>query len=216
MIEPLRPTRAKNVPTTEARIDMPPMREREQLEVEARERLRGEQHHRDRGDGVGLEQVGRHARAVADVVADVVGDHGRVARVVLGDPGLDLPDEVGADVGGLGVDAAAEPREDGDQRATEGEADEVVDRRARASCRASRSGPSSSRRRRAGPRPTTSMPVTEPARKATLSAGLRPLLGGLGGADVRAHGDVHADEAGGGRQHAPIRKPTAVPQPSLL
>jgi hypothetical protein len=46
--------------------------------------------------------------AVADVVADVVGDHGRVARVVLGDPRLDLPDEVGADVGGLREDAAAE------------------------------------------------------------------------------------------------------------
>ena len=50
-------------------------------------------------DGVGLEQVGGHAGAVADVVADVVGDHGRVARVVLGDARLDLADEVGADVG---------------------------------------------------------------------------------------------------------------------
>ena len=58
-----------------------------------------EQHHGDRGDRVGLEQVGRHAGAVADVVAHVVGDHGRVARVVLGDAGLDLADDVGADVG---------------------------------------------------------------------------------------------------------------------
>ena len=81
------------------------------------------------GDRVGLEQVGRHAGAVADVVADVVGDHGRVARVVLGDARLDLADEVGADVGGLRVDAAAEPGEDRDQRAAEGEADQVVDRR---------------------------------------------------------------------------------------
>ena len=126
-------------------------REREQLEVEAREGLRGEQHHGHRGDGVGLEQVGRHAGAVADVVAHVVGDHGRVARVVLGDPGLDLADEVGADVGGLRVDAAAETREDRDQRAAEREPDEVVDRRARACARASRSAPSSSRRRRGGP-----------------------------------------------------------------
>ena len=86
-----------------------------------------EQHHRDRGDGVGLEQVGRHAGAVADVVADVVGDHGGVARVVLGDPGLDLADQVRADVGGLGEDAAAEAGEDGDQRAAEAEADQGVD-----------------------------------------------------------------------------------------
>ena len=39
--------------------------------------------------------------------------------------GFDLADEVCADVGGLRVDAAAEPREDGDQRASEGKTDEV-------------------------------------------------------------------------------------------
>ncbi len=86
-----------------------------------------EQHHRDGRHGVGLEEVSRHAGAVADVVADVVGDHGGVARVVLGDTGLDLADEVGADVGRLGEDAAAESGEDRDQRATEAEADERVD-----------------------------------------------------------------------------------------
>ena len=76
--------------------------------------------------------------AVADVVADVVGDHGRVPRVVLRDARLDLPDEVGTDVGGLREDAAAEPGEDRDERAAEGEPDQVVDRRLRACSRASR------------------------------------------------------------------------------
>src|SRR3546814_14827763 len=38
-----------------------------------------------------------------------------------------LADEVGADVGGLGEDAAAEAREDRDQRSAEGERDERVD-----------------------------------------------------------------------------------------
>ena len=109
----------------------PAERQRVQPQLAARER-RAEQHDRDRGDGVRLEQVGRHAGAVADVVADVVGDHGRVARVVLGDPRLDLPDQVGADVGGLREDAAAETREHRDQRAAECEADEVVDRGSRA------------------------------------------------------------------------------------
>ena len=42
---------------------------------------------------------------------DVVGDGGGVARVVLGDALLDLADQVGADVGGLGEDAAADPHE---------------------------------------------------------------------------------------------------------
>ena len=67
----------------------------------------GEQHRRDDRDGVGLEQVGRHAGAVADIVADIVGDDGGIARIVLGNAGLDLADEVGADIGALGEDAAA-------------------------------------------------------------------------------------------------------------
>ena len=77
----------------------------------------GDQHH-----GVGLEQVGGHAGAVADVVADVVRDRGGVARVVLRDALLDLADEVRADVGGLGEDAAADPHEHRQQRRAEAEA----------------------------------------------------------------------------------------------
>ena len=76
----------------------------------------------DQRDGVGLEQVGGHAGAVADVVADVVGDRGRVARVVLGDALLDLADQVGADVGGLGEDAAADTHEHREQGGAEAEA----------------------------------------------------------------------------------------------
>src|SRR5690606_2913120 len=59
----------------------------------------GDEDHR-----VGLEQVGGHSRAVADVVAHVVGDGRGVAGVVLGDLLLDLADQVRADVGGLGED----------------------------------------------------------------------------------------------------------------
>ncbi len=88
---------------------------------------RGEHHGGDDGHGVGLEEVGRHAGAVADVVADVVGDGGGVARVVLGDAGLDLADEVAADVRALGEDAAAETGEDRDERAAEAERDQRVD-----------------------------------------------------------------------------------------
>ena len=82
----------------------------------------GEGREGHRGDdraGVGLEEVGTHAGDVADVVADVVGDGGRVAGVVLGNARFDLADEVGADVGGLGVDAAADAGEQGDRRSAE-------------------------------------------------------------------------------------------------
>ena len=82
----------------------------------------------DQHDRVRLEQVGGHARAVADVVAHVVGDGRRVARVVLGDALLDLADQVGADVGGLGEDAAADSHEHREQRRAEAEAFEHAGR----------------------------------------------------------------------------------------
>ena len=81
-----------------------------------------EDHGRDDRHFVALEDVGGHTGAVADVVADVVGDGGGVAGIVLGDVRLDLADQVGADVGGLGVDAAADAHEQRQQRAAEAEA----------------------------------------------------------------------------------------------
>ena len=89
----------------------------------AGEEDRRQQHGGDDGHRVGLEQVGGHAGAVADVVADVVGDHGGVAGIVLGDAGLDLAHQVGAHIGALGEDAAAETGEDRDQRAAEAQRD---------------------------------------------------------------------------------------------
>mmetsp|Transcript_25457 Transcript_25457/g.75625 ORF Transcript_25457/g.75625 Transcript_25457/m.75625 type:complete len:667 (+) Transcript_25457:447-2447(+) len=65
----------------------------------------------DRAD-VRLKQVRAHARHVADVVADVVRDDGRVVRVVLVDPRLDLADQVRADVRRLGVDPSRHARKE--------------------------------------------------------------------------------------------------------
>ena len=161
-----------------------------------------EQHDGDGGDGIRLEQVGRHACAVADVVADVVRDHRGVARVVLGDAGLDLPDQVGADVGGLRVDAAAESREDRDQRAAEREADQVAD---------------GGRVRVAEPvgehpvvpgdaeqaEPDDEQPGDGAGLESDLERGTEPASCRLRRPGVRAHGDVHADEArGGGEERA--------------
>ena len=77
---------------------------------------------RDQRYRVGLKQVRCHAGAVADVVADVVGDGRSVAWVVFRDPLLHLADQVGADVGRLGKDAAADPHEHGEQGGAEAEA----------------------------------------------------------------------------------------------
>ena len=96
----------------EEREDQAVLAERDGAEDE-----RGDEH-----DGIRLEEVGRHAGAVADVVTDVVGDRRGVARVVLGDAGLDLADEVGADVGRLGEDATADSHEHREEGGTEAEA----------------------------------------------------------------------------------------------
>ena len=153
------------------------------------------------GDDIGLEQVGGHAGAVADIVADVIGDDGRVAGVVLGDSGLDLADQVGADVGGLGEDAAAETGEDRDERRAEGEGDEGVDdlavvrgvtHRADQNVEEDRDGEQGEARdQHAGDRARP-----EGDGEAALEAG----AGGLGGADVGPDRDVHADEARGARE----------------
>ncbi len=101
---------------------------------------RGEHHGGDDGHHVGLEQIGGHAGAVADIVADIVGDGRRVARIVLGNAGLDLADEIAADIGALGEDAAAETGEDGDQRRAEAERHQRVDHLARGGAVAERTG----------------------------------------------------------------------------
>ena len=165
---------------------------------------RGQHHRRADGDDVGLEQVGGHAGAVADVVADVVGDHRGVAGIVLRNAGLDLADEVGADVGGLGEDAAAETREDRDQRSAEGQRDQRLDHGAVIAGACAGDGRSGSRRTPAiasSARPATSMPVIAPARNASVRPSCSPLARRLGGAHVGADRDVHADEAGDARQH---------------
>ena len=104
-------------------------RQKEQAPARTRDRLplrdgegRGDGHRGDHGVAVGLEKVGPHAGHIADVVAHVVGDDTGVARVILGNTRLDFADEVGADVGSLGEDAAADAVEDGHQRGAHGEA----------------------------------------------------------------------------------------------
>jgi len=75
------------------------------------------------GDGVGLEQIGRHAGAIANIVAHVVGDDRWIARVILRDTGLDLAHQIGAHIGALGKDAAAQTSENRNQRPAEAQRD---------------------------------------------------------------------------------------------
>ena len=173
-----------------------------------------EEHDGDERDRVCLEEVGRHAGAVADVVAHVVRDHSRVARVVLGNPGLDLADEVGADVGRLRVDPAAETGENRDQRAAEGKTDEVLGRAVLALVE-----PLDEDSVVAGdaeqPEPDDEQAGDRSRGECDTQRRRDTLLRCLGGPDVRADRDVHPDEAGGRRedgadQEAERRPPAEV------
>ena len=212
MIEPPRSMRAKNVPATEARIATPPITSGAD-DLGGREVDGAEEHDRDERDCVGLEEVGRHAGTVAHVVADVVRDHGGIgAGRPRGIPGFDLADEVCADVGGLRVDAAAEPREDGDQRASEGKTDEVpgcgglalVEPLDEDSVRRDPEQPEADDKR---------SPVTEPAEKATRSAGATPRFAASAVRTFARTATFIPMKPAAAEKTAPIRKPNAAPQP---
>ena len=76
---------------------------------------------------IGLEQVSTHTGNVTNVVTNVVADNSGVAGVILGDAGLNLTNQVSADVSSLGIDTAANTGKQSDGRSTEAEAGENVE-----------------------------------------------------------------------------------------
>ena len=149
---------------------------------------------RQRGDErahVGFKEVRAHAGDVAHVVADVVGNDGGVAGVVLGYAGLDLADEVSADVCCLGVNAAADAREQRDGRSAQGEAEQNVviagDYVYKAASEKTQTDHAHTHDRAAGERDGQS------AVHAVLHRGVR-------GAHVRARRDLHAEKPGEDRE----------------
>src|SRR5699024_9515896 len=111
-----------------------------------------------------------------DVVAHVVGDHGRVARVVLGNARFDLADEVRADVGRFRVDAAADAGEQAHEARPERETDEGFHRVAESEEQEEHHEETADTKQ---PNPTTAgpataSPATAPPLKARPRARLRP------------------------------------------
>ena len=81
----------------------------------------------DEADGVGFKDIRGHSSAVSHVVSDVIGDRGGIAGVIFFEFRFDFSHEVGADVGGFGVDPASETCKHADEGGAEGEAGETVD-----------------------------------------------------------------------------------------
>lgn len=78
----------------------------------AREGGGSERRGRQNRTAIAFVKVGSHTGHVAYVVAHVIGYRRRVARIVLGNAGLDLADQIGSDVGRFRIDTSADPREE--------------------------------------------------------------------------------------------------------
>ena len=175
-------------------------------ELNGGEQHRGHQRHR-----VGLEQVRRHAGAVAHVVAHVVRDNGGVARIVLGNAGLDLADEIRPDVRAFGEDAAAQAGEDGDERAAERKRHQRLDQGAL--LHAQRVEQAVIPGHTQQPQPHHQHAGDGAGAERDVEGGFQARHGGLGGAHVRPHRNVHADVAGHARKHRADHEAARHPQP---
>ena len=169
----------------------------------------GGQHHRryDR-HYISLEQVGGHSGAVAHVVAHVIGDGRRVARIVLWDAGFDLADEVAAHVSALCEDAAAETCEDRDERCAKPERNKSVDdapviRRKAEILRQNGVVDGDAKKRQACDK--------KPRHGASFERHGetfgKPHRRRLRRADIRSNRDMHADKARGARQDRADQEP---------
>ena len=96
------------------------------LDAENRIEGRAQDHGADVFRGRGFEDVRATAGAVAHVVTDQVGDDGGIPRIVFRDAGLHLAHQVSADVGSLGVDAAAKLGKERHQRRAKTKPDQLV------------------------------------------------------------------------------------------
>ena len=161
----------------------------------------GEHHGRDDRDRIGFEQVSRHAGAVADVVADVVSDHCRVTRVIFGNSGFDFTHQIGTDVGTLGENAAAQTREDRNQRGTEGQTDQRFDDIAHFGAVSRIVGQIPEEQHGAEQAQSHHQHAGDgAAAEGDIQRGVDTLAGGFGGTHIGAHRHVHADVTGEARQ----------------
>ncbi len=163
-----------------------------------------EQHGGDQRDRIGFEQVGRHAGAIADVVADVVGDDRRIARIILRNARFDLADEVGPHIGALGENAAAQTRENRDQRPAECQSDQRAQRRLRIAQHMQHAKVIAGHAQQ--PQADHQHSRDGPAAEGDFERGIDAHVRRLRGAHIGAHRDEHADVACEAREEGAHRK----------
>ena len=81
----------------EAMMDTPPIMQRVHQHWRfvggAAKEDQAKDHRRNDGDRIGFEQVSGHTGAIADIVANVIRDNGRVTGVIFRDAGFDLTNQ---------------------------------------------------------------------------------------------------------------------------
>ncbi len=164
----------------------------------------------DDGDHIGFKQIRRHARAIADIVADVIGNNRRISWVIFRDPGFDLADQIRADIGALGENAAAQTREDRNQRRAKAKPNQsvqdqtlagivgwIVHAHPRDDIGQIKIISSDAQKPKAHDQKPGHSARTESDIQGWLQTGFRRLCR----ADIGAHRNMHADESGGGGKH---------------
>ena len=127
---------------------------------------------------------------------------GRVARIVFRNAGFDFADQIAADVGAFGKDAAAKTGKDRDQRGAETERDDGIDDSAVIGRLVQRTGQKAEIKRDAEQRePGDQHAGNGAGLEGKLQSASQRLGRSLGNAHVGADRDVHPDEAGRSRQN---------------
>ena len=149
-------------------------------------------HHQCRGHSrhVGIEEIRAHTGHIAHVVAYVIRDHGRIARVILRDSQLHLARQIRRHVGRLRKDTAARLGKEGQRTRPKGEAQKHRGVRRKHQHRHHAQQAEAHHRK----------PHDGPAPEADEERGLQPLLGSLRrpGIGLSRHQDT--DFPGDGRQ----------------
>jgi hypothetical protein len=86
-----------------------------------------EYHRRQYGGHIAAEQIGAHACDIAYIITHIICNRRRVSGVIFGDARFYFPDKVGADIGRLCIDTAANTGEKCNGFCPEGKAGEDFD-----------------------------------------------------------------------------------------
>ena len=76
---------------------------------------------------VGLKEIGSHSSDISNIVSNIVGNHSRVARIILGDARLNLSNEIGTNVSCLGVDTTGNTGKESNGTSSESKSSKGVD-----------------------------------------------------------------------------------------